>query len=363
MKLFFVYRGDVDTNVYVARLSQLSNPKVEAAFPTRVQAVAWALSLNETSTVVVERGFSLQNGDDNNLISYSEWNCRPEPELPPIDVAVVITGEPIVGLYLKAMTTTNNSGQIKYQWTHSINGIDYYDIAGANAYRYQVRQEDLNRYIGIRITQDGYNGDVSAFTTRVKAALIEGNIYVIGNPVVGNTLGVDTIHVIGTGDLQYQWQYKKSNGDWDDIFGADRDLYKLTHDDIGKNIRVTATMLRYSGKLYSDSTPPIEDDEDQQDTSILPPLTGEVSIDGNLQVGESIVADITSLDGFGVPTFQWIRAETFLHQDGSVLIPGSNSNLYTLTDDDENMYISVIVSRDSHSGTISAPFVGPIIPA
>ena len=77
MNLFFVYKGVnpitlESTKLYIDRLSMLNNAKIIGAFPTRQEATDFALELEDGGGVVVERFFSMQNGDDNNLMSYCD---------------------------------------------------------------------------------------------------------------------------------------------------------------------------------------------------------------------------------------------------------------------------------------------------
>jgi hypothetical protein len=53
----------------------------------------------------------------------------------------------------------------------------------------------------------------------------------------------------------------------------------------------------------------------------LPTLTGTVIINGTAQVGQTLTANTSDLNGSGIVTFQWKR-------DGTAI--GSNSSAYTI---------------------------------
>jgi len=75
-------------------------------------------------------------------------------------------------------------------------------------------------------------------------------------------------------------------------------------------------------------------------------LTGTVSINGNPYVGETLTADIASLGGSGVITFQWMRS--------GVIINGANSNTYTIQPADAGAVITLTVSRSDYSGFVTS---------
>jgi len=85
------------------------------------------------------------------------------------------------------------------------------------------------------------------------------------------------------------------------------------------------------------------------------PLTGTVSISGHAQAGQTLTADVSSLRGSGVISFQWVRG-------GSTII-GSNSNTYTIQTADVGSTIIVVVTRSNNSGSITSLPTSTIIAA
>jgi len=74
-------------------------------------------------------------------------------------------------------------------------------------------------------------------------------------------------------------------------------------------------------------------------------LTGIVTIAGTAEVGKTLTAVITSLDGSGTISYQWKRETTNI---------GTNSNTYVVTSDDKDSTITVTVSRSGYTGSITS---------
>ena len=90
-------------------------------------------------------------------------------------------------------------------------------------------------------------------------------------------------------------------------------------------------------------------------------LTGSVDITGTANVGETLTADTSSLGGTGVVSYQWRRGNSAATADST--ISGATSQTYTLTAADQGKYISVRVSRDGYSGTVTSNPAGPVLAA
>ena len=287
MNMFFVYREIGGPNIYIDRLSRLVNAQVVAAFPTRREAVDFALGIvdeNESvliskgiegSVVVVERTFSMQNGDDNNLISECDWEMIMNPSNPE---------EPEI------------------------------------------------------------------FT-------LEGEINIVGQPIVGETLILESDNLNTSGPFQYQWWRRDAIEEpFYKIPSAIADYHILTVNDLGKEIRVTMEKDGWEGTLTSNITNPISDIE----PIILPELVGEVQIDGSLQVGEILTADTIELEGTGEIDYQWLRTDSASSTVFNLIL-GANGSTYTLDIDDENQYIALSVGRQGYEGRIQSDSFGPVV--
>jgi len=79
-----------------------------------------------------------------------------------------------------------------------------------------------------------------------------------------------------------------------------------------------------------------------------PRLRGTVNIDGDPMLGNTLTANIASLGGSGIITYQWLK-------DGSTAIADTNS--YTLQDADKDSSITVTVIRSDNSGSVTSASV------
>lgn len=169
MNLFFVYQGSLEVSLYIDRLSNLTGAQIVAAFPTRHQAVEYANKIKKFSTVVVERAFNMQNGDDNNLMSLLDWKTAQEPqepqepELPQLTGSVSIIGNAVIGetLTLESDGLSGN-GLIHYQWERGGDDVNFTSIPSAVADYYVLTQDDFGKYISVGITRDGMDGVILA---------------------------------------------------------------------------------------------------------------------------------------------------------------------------------------------------------
>jgi hypothetical protein len=83
-------------------------------------------------------------------------------------------------------------------------------------------------------------------------------------------------------------------------------------------------------------------------------LTGEVKITGTPQVGQTLTANIIILNSGGPYNYQWMR-------NGTTQI-GSNSNTYTLQSSDEKSTITVVVTCNEKSGSVTSNATSTIFP-
>jgi len=80
-------------------------------------------------------------------------------------------------------------------------------------------------------------------------------------------------------------------------------------------------------------------------TVTLPPLTGNVSITGTAQVGQTLTANVNDLDGSGTISYQWMRGTTNI---------GTNNSNYILQEADVGSTITVTVTRSGNSGSVTS---------
>jgi len=180
MNMFFVFKGDLPTDLYIDRLSRLAGAEIVAAFPSRGEAVSFAMGIENAGVVVVERAFNLAAGDENNLISEFEWNeAKEEIEL---TGEIVITGNPIVGETLLAQVNSlNGKGPIHYTWKRSVDGLgeQWEAIAGTSTEKvgHIITRDDVGQFIAVAITRDNTVGFVASEKV--------GPIVEIDSPIAG----------------------------------------------------------------------------------------------------------------------------------------------------------------------------------
>jgi len=177
---------------------------------------------------------------------------------------------------------------------------------------------------------------------------LTGTVTIVGVAQVGQTLTVDTFYLNGSGSLTYQWYRGDSQ-----ISGAVGGSYTLTEADREQYIKVAVKRNGYNGVVTSSQRGPVVGNSETPIDAGDPPLTGAVTISGIAQVGQTLVADTTALDGEGSLSYQWYR--------GSNQISGAAGNSYTLTEADKNYSITVWVKRSGHSGTVISSSKGPVV--
>ncbi len=82
---------------------------------------------------------------------------------------------------------------------------------------------------------------------------ISGTITLASTPVPGESLGISLSGNISLNELSCIWQISENNETWKDIDGATEKVYVPKESELGKNLRVRAEAIGYSGYLYSPS--------------------------------------------------------------------------------------------------------------
>ncbi len=179
---------------------------------------------------------------------------------------------------------------------------------------------------------------------------------ITGTAQVGEVLTADTSGVTdadGLDNVSYSYRWLAANVE---IEGATNSTYTLADSDKGKAIKVKVSFT---------------DDADNEETltsaatgavtaAANNPATGQPTITGTAQVGETLTADlsgITDADGLdnAVFSYQWLAA--------NVEIAGATNSTYTLTDSDEGKAITVKVSftdDDDNEETLTSAATGVV---
>ena len=160
----------------------------------------------------------------------------------------------------------------------------------------------------------------------------------VGEALTADTSGIADDDGLDNAAFAYQWL-----ADGADISGATNDTYTLADSDEGKAISVKVSFTDDAGNEEA-STSAATDAVDAKPNS---PATGEPTINGTAQVGETLTADasgIADADGLDNASFsyQW--------QANDSNISGATGSSYTLVDSDEGKAVSLTVSFTDDAG-------------
>ena len=282
--------------------------------------------------------------------------ARPDNE--PASGAPVVHGTAQVGesLWADASGIEDGNGldrvQFQYQWMSNDGSADT-DIAGATDSGYTLAADDVGRTIKVKVAftdRGGYSETRTGAATGAVAAApnnpATGKPAISGTAQVGETLTVDTSGIAdadGLDNATYSYQWMAGGTE---IPGATGPSYTLVSDDEGKTIQVWVGFIddaRNEEALASAATEAVGFAVQQQGASNTP-ATGEPTISGTAQVGETLTADtsgITDADGLVNATFsyQWVANDGATDTD----ISGATDAAYTLVDDDGGRTIKVRV--------------------
>ena len=234
---------------------------------------------------------------------------------------------------------------ISYQWL-----ADDADIAGATAEIYTLVDADEGKTVRVRVsfTDDAGNEEslTSAATGTVEArpnSPATGQPTISGTAQVGETLTADTSGIADADGLtsvayRYQWV-----ADGADIAGATAGTYTLVDADAGGAVQARVSFTDDAGNEESLTSVATDVVEARPNS----PATGQPTISGTAQVGETLtaatsgIADTDGLDS-AVYHYQWLA--------DNADIAGATAGTYTLVDADEGKTVRVRVSFTDDAG-------------
>ena len=241
-----------------------------------------------------------------------------------------------------------------YQWLSSRDT----EIEVGTAPTYTLQEADLGKIIKVTVSFADDAGNAETLTSAATDAVADRpNVPATGLPTisgaaqVGETLTADVSGIAdadGLDNVSYRYQWVANDGASDaDISGATGSTYNLTFAEAEKTIKVRVSFTDDRGQaesLTSAATEAVSATSRQQANT---PATGQPTISGTAQVGETLTVDTSGIsddDGLthAVFSYQW-------HGDGSD-IAGATNAAYTLTDADEGKAISVTVSFTDDAG-------------
>ena len=264
-----------------------------------------------------------------------------------------VTGTPQVDQTLTADTSsiTDQDGlddvSYEYQWIRSDNGADS-EIAGATEASHTLVFADQGKTIKVKVTftDDAENEETltSEATGTVEAA---PNRAATGDPTISGTPQVSQVLTAGTAAIrdedgldgvsyEYQWMAGET-----DIPDATEATYTPSTEDVGKTIKVKVSFTddrNNEETLTSAATVAVVAAPNRE-------ATGQPTIDGTAQVGETLTANTANVaDEDGLTNvsyiYQWIRSDNGTDAD----IAGQTDSTYTLVAADLGKTIKVKVT-------------------
>ena len=315
---------------------------------------------DEGTTIKVLVSFTDDAGNEESLTSAATGTVEARPNSP-------ATGQPTIsGMAQVGETLTADTSGIadqdglgsavySYQWL-----ADDADIAGATAGTYTLVDADAGKTVSVRVsfTDDAGNEEtLTSVATDVVSFAVQqqvvntpatGQPTISGTVQVGETLTADTSGIADADGLtsvayRYQWL-----ADGADIAGATAGTYTLVDADEGAAVKVRVSFTDDAGNeetLTSAATDTVSFAVQQQ--VVNTPATGQPTISGTVQVGETLTADTSGIadqDGLGsaVYSYQWLADDAD--------IAGATAGTYTLVDADEGKTVRVRVSFTDDAG-------------
>ena len=249
-----------------------------------------------------------------------------------------------------------------YQWM-----ADDTNIQDATGSSYTLVSDDEGKTITVTVSFTDAEGNPETLTSDPTGEVAaKPNTSATGVPTIDGTAQVGqtlTADVTGIADedgltnavFNYQWV-----ADDEDIAGATGSSYTLTENDKDKAVTVTVSFTDAEGNPETLTSDPTEEVAAKPNTS----ATGQPTISGTIQVGETLTADVTGIadeDGLTNPgfTYQWAR------NDGATdtNIQDATGSSYTLVSDDEGKAITVTVGFTDAEGnpeTLSSDPTGEV---
>lgn len=277
---------------------------------------------------------------------------------PPVAKAVAVSGgtqpgEEVTASYQYVDVDDERSGedhkgQTLFQWLRSDTADGTYtEIASATAERYSLTNDDIGKYLKVRVTPvstqqptTGEPVESAAYTGPMPPVASE--VEISGKAVVDETLTAEYKYSDPNNDPEgtstFRWlRADSAAGEYTAIADATAKTYTLTDADIGKYIKAEVTPV--SSKLPYNGTPV------QSDAFMGPcyPQAANVEIEGVMAQGQLLQAkyDYSDPNGFAQndTKYRWYKSAA---ADGDYeLIQETTSGTYRLTEGEKDCYIKL----------------------
>ena len=305
---------------------------------------------DEGAAIRVRVSFTDDAGDEETLTSAATDTVEARANTPATGVPS-ISGTAQIGETLTAdasgIADADGLTSVAYQYQWLADGAN---IAGATAGIHTLTDSEEGNTIQVEVSFSDDAGNQEELTSAATAAVdARPNSQATGVPTisgaaqVGETLTVDISGIAdqdGLNNVTYSYQWV---ADDKDIEGATGSTYKVADEDQGKALKVKVTFTDDEGneeELASAATATVAGKSNS-------PATGQPSISGTAQVGETLTADASGIsdeDGLSSVAYiyQWLA-------DGAD-IAGATDSAYTLAAADEGAAIRVRVSFTDDAG-------------
>jgi len=161
--------------------------------------------------------------------------------------------------------------------------------------------------------------------------------------MVGDTLGVDTTLLKGSGAISYLWQSSDTEtGKYTNITGKTNETCYVDSKLKDKWIRVVVSRADNSSSVTSAAV---------QVNLGVNALDGQVDIPWTIIVGNNVTADITQLSDGGMISYQWMKSDD---QSEFTDINGATGPTFIVTNDLAGKYLQVAVSREGKTGKVTS---------
>ena len=272
------------------------------------------------------------------------------PNRPPIGLPgtgwAQFNGGPCIGCTLNADVSHIHDrdgltdATFSYQWL-----ADDAEITGAISSSYTVATADVGKTLKVRVSFTDDRGTVETLTSRATKVVKLRNFNPTGKPIVLGTLevgqtlradvsGISDRNGMTNATFTYEW-----TSSYQYIAGASADFeeYTLVDRDAGRRIMLS---VNYTDDAGHDETVTSEITGEVAPQSNSP-ATGDPTISGTAQVGETLTADTSDIaDADGLDdvsfTYQWLADDTE--------IAGATGSTYTVAAADEGKAIKVRVT-------------------
>ncbi len=246
-----------------------------------------------------------------------------------------------------------NNVSYSYQWIAGGTDID-----GATGSTYTLTASEQGQTIRVRVTFTDDRDNAETLTSVATVAVVAapnreatGHPAIGGTPQVDQTLTADTSNIAdqdGLNNVSYSYQWMAGGSDID---GATGSTYTLTASEQGQTVQVKVTFTddrNNAETLTSVATVAVAVAPNRE-------ATGQPTIDGTPQVGETLTADTANIadqDGLNNVSYsyQWIA--------GGTDIVGATGSSYELTSSEQGQPIQVRVTftddADNEETLISA---------